>query len=454
MFHIHHAIWEGDEAKLLQVLSSIPKEELTDQINTFDYAGNAPIHLATLLNRPNMVDILMQNGSYIDYKNKEGWKPLDEARSVGDRNLIECVLRHYNKKIEQVMQDKALEAHQQLSTLDDFYCELDWEFSSWIPFASRFCPSDKIKIWKTGSRIRMDSTLITFERLQWVRGNMSIYFTIDDAGVLTVAGADHDKKVYEEFQLGNEQDMHETINSQMGMPIRGDVRLPSEQIVFEREQTFLGLGDNVFESVHNHRCAVYEVKKILVTFRTRREHLLTSSSSSSSSLFEGTTNTKSASDLVAERNVEGIDRRINAYKYSATTTKPSLPAPLHHGYSFDSYFAPSPTHQDRHLGRAKKEDASTYTFGGKIWVCDDFPLSMENYVALLEILSFGHPFVEKFKDFVQLKLPDGFPMQVEMPMFYVLKARVTMAKWERKSSDPKLFELPTETYEPGRLPRY
>ena len=55
--------------------------------------------------------------------------------------------------------------------------EISWSFGSWVPLVSKFCPYDNYKIWKKGSCIRMDTTLIGFENLQWIRGDVSFLFS-------------------------------------------------------------------------------------------------------------------------------------------------------------------------------------------------------------------------------------------------------------------------------------
>lgn len=64
-----------------------------------------------------------------------------------------------------------------LEKLPDFSMDLNFECSSsFIPFVSNFAPSDTYKIYKQGSNLRLDMTLIGFKNFQSVRGNMTMLF--------------------------------------------------------------------------------------------------------------------------------------------------------------------------------------------------------------------------------------------------------------------------------------
>jgi hypothetical protein len=78
-----------------------------------------------------------------------------------------------NKKVKiDVNKRKVLD---RLKKIPDFYTEIHWECqSSWIPFLSKIAPSDTFQIWKIGSYIRLDFSLVGFSRLQNKRRRMSI----------------------------------------------------------------------------------------------------------------------------------------------------------------------------------------------------------------------------------------------------------------------------------------
>lgn len=80
--------------------------------------------------------------------------------------------------------------------MPDFKIDINFTCkSNFIPFVKNLAPSDTYKIYKQGSKIRLDMTLIGFRKLKCVRGNVSVIFkgrSQDNEGELYVV--DHDSK--------------------------------------------------------------------------------------------------------------------------------------------------------------------------------------------------------------------------------------------------------------------
>jgi hypothetical protein len=101
-----------------------------------------------------MARLLLIHGSDPAIKDDSNWAPIEETvaqMDIQSTSLIFDYLIRY-KQIE--FQRTRYSVDQELSTIDDFYLEIKWEFtSSIIPFFSKMAPSDVFKLHKHGTII-------------------------------------------------------------------------------------------------------------------------------------------------------------------------------------------------------------------------------------------------------------------------------------------------------------
>jgi hypothetical protein len=100
-----------------------------------------------------------------------------------------------------------------LSDLGDFYLELKWDFHSWsefliylrniymflVPLLSKMLPSDLCKIYKRGTCLRLDTTLVDFNDRTWERGDISFIYdsSADDKSQNQLVILDNKAKVFQ-----------------------------------------------------------------------------------------------------------------------------------------------------------------------------------------------------------------------------------------------------------------
>ncbi|KAG0048359.1 Ankyrin repeat domain-containing protein 13C [Gryganskiella cystojenkinii] len=256
-------------------------------INTLDHHLLAPIHLAVMLNRKDMVNILLKAGANPLTRSGSGWTARQEATSLGDRDMIELLTRYQRKALSGSFKDKAMNLVKQLSSdLDQFYFQLQWEFQSWVPFVSGLCPKDTYHIWKKGNSVRMDTSLVGFENMKWLRGHISIIFRVDPVTGPELVIIDRVKKITqrlasaaddgpEDHQV--EEPTDEEIENEVSICFNSDItstNVPTSAIKFQRaKQGMWGYRTDKSEKVGEFDCAVWKMDGVEFRTRVRTEHL-------------------------------------------------------------------------------------------------------------------------------------------------------------------------------------
>jgi hypothetical protein len=369
-----------------------------------------------------------------------GWTVVQEAVCTGDYEVLNTVLGHRDLQRHQTRVAHVPELLEKLKNTPDFYVELLWEFSSWVPLVSKVCPSDVYKVFKRGSNVRIDTTLIGFDTT-WQRGNRSYIFKglSDHAEMLEI---DHDEKEYTIETMRNidaDADYLDGIpptKESVQMRLKGPVisnNIDMEKISFERNKSgFFGWRTEKNETINNYDCRVFGASNVEFITKTRTEHLngdatrvknsrtplqhflgMTDDDYDHSSGSEAVGNT---TDEMSKSNNSNAEENAAGTASGSSTDTPTI----------EEYFSDQDL-QGRDIGRPKKVATKVQKFKANLWLSDEYPIKLQEQVLpILDLMSsLASPHVSKLRDFITVSLPSGFPVKVEIPLFHVLNAVIT-----------------------------
>ncbi|XP_019853015.1 PREDICTED: ankyrin repeat domain-containing protein 13B-like [Amphimedon queenslandica] len=442
---LHWLVWNNEHKGLHRLL----EQKLYDK-EQVDPRGRTPLHLSVSLNHRDCTEVLLYHGANALATNRHHWSVLHEAICTGNSELVGMVLALRDR---QESNDRAKVIPHLLEKLEasaDFYIEMKWEFTSWIPLLSRMCPSDTYKIWKKGTKVRVDTSLVGFQGMKWLRGNRSIIFEVSAKGAV-FSEIDHEELsiweqpfVMDDRQLNPVQQMlsHElSVYRRLKAPVVSTVFM-SQNVSFERQKSGIwGFRSDRTEVVNGYKAKVFSASGLDIVTRTRVDHLpeeekekQKNASASPLQDFLGMTQ--------EEEGIEGsLPSAGGLLSGGGATTEETTPT-----LSLTEYFTPP--------GDPKKYDAigskaTVYSrlqgLRANVWLSEEYPLSLQDQILpIIELMSLNNAHFAKLKDFITLQMPAGYPVKFEIPLFHVMSARVTFGNINGHTQPVPHVSLKTE----------
>ena len=199
---LHSLVWDNALAELGKALAPdvIPHNQEAREPH-----GRTALMLVVSLGRVDAAKLLIMVGANVNTE-CDGWS-VQEATSTGDHDLVQLVLDTRDRQRYSARLGGIPELPKKLKDNPDFYVEMTWEFTSWVPLVSRMCPSDTYRVYKRGSSVRVDTTLLGFDQNTWVRGSRSYIFTGTEEGTAQFTEiVNYTKQIYIE-EMGSDPDL-------------------------------------------------------------------------------------------------------------------------------------------------------------------------------------------------------------------------------------------------------
>ncbi|KAJ6249508.1 ankyrin repeat domain-containing protein 13c [Anaeramoeba flamelloides] len=370
------------------------KNKLITDLNVHDQNNESALIIAIQNDSYRMVKLLFRNGADPLVTNKEGWSAIQQATFFGNRKIIKLVYSHLQIKLHSLYENQLPVMLEKISQLPDFMMKMDWEINTWFPFLTKFLPNDEYIIWKNGSSIRVECTLIGLDKKKWIRGSISILLTgLDTSTPGDVFIIDHDRKTY--FNTSNNivrgKNALKVTKSDIDSLLENDMvksEINTDQVVFERKKSWFSEKKKT-QKIANWDTKVFEIK-----------------------------------NLIYEATIRQIKRKKKKKKHHNSLG--SVP-------------------QFNLIKKSKN-------FTGTICVANDFPLTIEKMMPIFEVLARTNEHFQKLKDFVSIKHPFvGFPIKMEVPVYAGLSAIVTFPHFQQIGSIPELFKIPKGYHEINKL---
>ncbi|KAL4641717.1 ankyrin repeat domain-containing protein 13D [Arapaima gigas] len=418
-FPLHYLVWSNRYVELDRELQK--KQHDVEQL---DPRGRTPLELAICLGHLESTRVLLRHAADPTHCNAQGWTVLQEAVSTGDPELVQLVLQHRDYKRATQRLAGIPELLSKLRQARDFYVEMKWEFTSWVPLVSKMCPSDVYRVWKSGSCLRVDTTLLGFEHMTWLKGRRSYIFKGGENGAV-VMEVDHEKQVvYTEPLSITPRDASSLLAAMLPSQENTAQRLTSpivsthlntRNIAFERNKSGIwGWRSEKTEVVSGYEAKVYSASNVELVTRSRTEHL----SDQDKSRSKGSKTPLQSFLGIAEQHVSHNGSHVSQ------CASPHNPTAI----TAEEYFDPDFPLNNRDIGRPVELTSKVQRFKATLWLSEAHPLSLaEQVTPIIDLMAISNAHFAKLRDFITLQLPPGFPVKIEIPLFHVLNASVTFS---------------------------
>lgn len=440
---LHRSIFSNDEQTIWATLNN--HRLVKDLVNKKDKHGNTALHLACMMGRSKeIISTLLNHKWTIDTKNLQRWTPFHEACSYGDRDVITLMAKQLKDDVDDALHNSRFSDF--LEKTKNYRLVLKWEFQSWVPFVSRVLPSDVCVINKQGKYVRIDTRLLELEGMFRKKGDSCLVYSNKKWIIMN-----NKTKKYQYFETpAVYKDIEDKVDEFMSTDIM-DLEFKSSEMQLTRSTSgWIWKADKVGK-VGRFNASLYDFTNVFLVTRKRREHLSEEDLKrnklayrSAVHIFKfGEKPSQSAQEAQANSDQSTQDDDEDQDEEDRVIHRESLPPPPPTRVSWDDYIN-SEVGDAPCLGREIQCKVVKKPVRASVALSEEFPLSKKELLDLLSITPIK--MFMKLKEFVEMKLPDGFPVRLDIPVYPFLTARITFEDFAYHEGpiDETLFTVPQD----------
>ena len=464
----HRLAFEGDAKMLELVLSRWRKEEAASpgsggvtspscgdggRISATerppglrDPRGNTALHVAVLRGNVGCAEVLLRYGYHCNLLSRAGWTCMDEAIGSRDEAMVKLL---YTQSVAAARAEFESQGVPRLAAalqgMPDCTMVVKWRVDSPVlgPLVRRYAPSDTYTVWKRGSDLRVDSTLVGVDDdghadsaeggshggWRWRRGRLSVLFRGSSApGESALWVVDHDAKcVSDAFGVGVGDDDDE-VNEEVALIMDGaeihkqtasarDIKFRHvrKRLLGVVDWGLLGRGGQEEVEVKGWRTKAWAASARIKTKQTRRC---------------GNSKQRVPKGMTWE---QYLSSRVEADGENATEEADENEE--QQGW-------------EEEITNVKKESC-------RFWMADDenFPLKASHFLPILEVMQPTNRYMGAMLDLVTAWVDlgfDAFPVKTVVPLGYTVYATSSLCNFSPREFAPigvrqdedALFSLP------------
>jgi hypothetical protein len=443
-YPLHNAVYASNLTLIRRLCAREKSPVFHSHIEQSDPAGITPLMLAVIMGKKDAVVILANHGA--DPKHRSypyARTPLEEAIQKKHRIMIKTLLIAANHLKQNLWETNKLALMQMLKKIPDFSFEMGWECDSKIiPFVKRFAPSDTYKINKLGDCLRIDLSLLGWQKLKTIRGNSSIIFNGKGGEEGRLCIVDHTKRAIADLFTDMESIALENKVDELMKQEQVNSEIKAENVTFKPAKTWRG--EIATQTIEGYHCTKYNAKGTFSLLFTKRNVLVEFDVAKFKDF-------QQYFEYVMEDPLwlfEESQGKSNQFFRSSGIGQKRSPLESMNIYmeTYQEVFKGDKDGNDTTISLASKKELEkmssqqkklfkhyTKNIASSVYLCENFPLNLELLLPILDILSNVSPQISRLKDFLNRKNTmnrGSFPLKAYIPIFFSLNAVISLKNFK------------------------